>query len=89
MEFCSKKENDLEKISKNNPLFKLTVGDKVLVKIFSNNKLDSKFEGPFLIYKLDLENHRLQVENQHHLRWESLRNIKPYFTEEGECHGAQ
>ena len=54
------------------------VGSQVLVKHHSLNKMECKFEGPFTITQIDLENNKLQVQNDRKRIWESLRNIKPF-----------
>ena len=63
---------------------KLKLGDQVLVKNFTNDKSQPRFEGPYTIINLELENNRIRIENQRVIRWESLRNIKQFYPKEGE-----
>ena len=66
-----------------NKNFDFKIGDLVLVKTFSDDKLSNIFEGPYTIKTIELKNNRLQIENFRVLRWESLRNIKRFYAEEG------
>ena len=65
--------------------FKMKPQEKVLVRLFSQNKMDNKYEGPFIIEQIDATNYRVQVSNFRTKRWESIRNIKPYFERGGGC----
>ena len=81
-----RKRKEGEKIDKkiaDNKNFDLKIGDLVLVKTFSDDKLSNIFEGPYTIKTIELKNNRLQIENFRVLRWESLRNIKRFYAEEG------
>ena len=60
------------------------MGDKVLIITHLNNKMDPVYEGPFIVTFLDLENHRVRIKNKRLIRYDSLRNIKPYYSQEGE-----
>ncbi len=57
----------------------------VLTRVFSDNKITEKYEGPFQIGKLDLPAFRAEVFDDRKIKWESLRNLKPFFSlKEGE-----
>ncbi len=59
----------------------IKIGQLVLTKVFSTNKLTEKFEGPFEVINLDLKAFKVEVGNSLKRKWESLRNVKPYFKE--------
>ncbi len=58
------------------------INQLVLTKVFASNKLEDKFKGPFNIIEIDYDGFKALVQDPRKKKWESFRNIKPFYKEE-------
>ncbi|KAG0420421.1 Transposon Tf2-6 polyprotein [Dictyocoela roeselum] len=73
-----KRQKTLENINKNRKDFDFKIDDMVLHKNHLKGKLESKYEGPYLITRVFNNKNIVEIEKQNGLFRVNIKNIKPY-----------